>query len=354
MASDFIVGFPGETRRGFRGHACAGARRDLRPGLFLQILAPPRHARCDRRGAGAGAGQDRTASRHCRRCWPNSRPRFNQPIHGPAPCRSCSTVPAASRANWPAVHPGSMRCMRTRQTDWLNQIVDITVANAGPRGLSVRHARGRLSAATSSPGADLRRQPAGPATLRRIRPAPLRCIGGELAFSIRSRGNTVETRRAGRRCATGRRGAATRSTRCWKQGQTRRYRHRARRAEIRSAASDARLDCRVDVTIATPQAHGAAPHAGAGRLHPQDPGAQADLRPGPRRHGKTYLAVAAAVAAMAAGEVERLVLSRPAVEAGERIGFLPGDMKEKVDPYLRPLYDALGDMLPARPGAAPD
>ena len=68
---------------------------------------------------------------------------------------------------------------------------------------------------------------------------------------------------------------------------------------------------------------------------------------GPAGTGKTYLAVAAAVAAMAAGDVERLVLSRPAVEAGERIGFLPGDMKEKVDPYLRPLYDALHDMLPA-------
>ncbi|HKK31322.1 MAG TPA: PhoH family protein, partial [Alphaproteobacteria bacterium] len=67
---------------------------------------------------------------------------------------------------------------------------------------------------------------------------------------------------------------------------------------------------------------------------------------GPAGTGKTYLAVAAAVAAMAAGEVERLVLSRPAVEAGERIGFLPGDLKEKVDPYLRPLYDALHDMLP--------
>ncbi len=67
---------------------------------------------------------------------------------------------------------------------------------------------------------------------------------------------------------------------------------------------------------------------------------------GPAGTGKTYLAVASAVAAMSAGEVERLVLSRPAVEAGERIGFLPGDMREKVDPYLRPLYDALHDMLP--------
>ncbi len=67
---------------------------------------------------------------------------------------------------------------------------------------------------------------------------------------------------------------------------------------------------------------------------------------GPAGTGKTYLAVAQAVAMLGAGRVERIVLSRPAVEAGERLGFLPGDMKEKVDPYLRPLYDALGDMLP--------
>jgi len=61
---------------------------------------------------------------------------------------------------------------------------------------------------------------------------------------------------------------------------------------------------------------------------------------------KTYLAVAAAVSAYLERRVERIVLSRPAVEAGERLGFLPGDMKEKIDPYLRPLYDALHDMLP--------
>ncbi len=66
---------------------------------------------------------------------------------------------------------------------------------------------------------------------------------------------------------------------------------------------------------------------------------------GPAGTGKTYLAVAQAVSLLKRGEVERLVLSRPAVEAGERLGFLPGDMKEKVDPYLRPLYDALQDML---------
>jgi phosphate starvation-inducible protein PhoH and related proteins len=71
------------------------------------------------------------------------------------------------------------------------------------------------------------------------------------------------------------------------------------------------------------------------------------LGTGPAGTGKTYLAVAAAAAALANGEVDRIVLSRPAVEAGERLGFLPGDMKEKVDPYLRPLYDALYDVMPA-------
>lgn len=68
---------------------------------------------------------------------------------------------------------------------------------------------------------------------------------------------------------------------------------------------------------------------------------------GPAGTGKTYIAVAAASAALEKGTVERIILSRPAVEAGERLGFLPGDMREKVDPYLRPLYDALYDCLPA-------
>jgi phosphate starvation-inducible PhoH-like protein len=68
---------------------------------------------------------------------------------------------------------------------------------------------------------------------------------------------------------------------------------------------------------------------------------------GPAGTGKTYLAVAYAAAMLERGTVDRLILSRPAVEAGERLGFLPGDMREKVDPYLRPLYDALYDMMPA-------
>ena len=67
---------------------------------------------------------------------------------------------------------------------------------------------------------------------------------------------------------------------------------------------------------------------------------------GPAGTGKTYQAVASAVAALKRKEVERIVITRPAVEAGERLGFLPGDLKEKVDPYLTPLYDALNDMIP--------
>src|SRR3954469_10373312 len=68
---------------------------------------------------------------------------------------------------------------------------------------------------------------------------------------------------------------------------------------------------------------------------------------GPAGTGKTYLAVAAAIDLLMGGQVERVILSRPAVEAGERLGFLPGDLREKVDPYLRPIFDALNDMLPA-------
>ncbi len=66
---------------------------------------------------------------------------------------------------------------------------------------------------------------------------------------------------------------------------------------------------------------------------------------GPAGTGKTYLAVAAAVAALEAHQVERIILTRPAVEAGERLGFLPGDLQQKIDPYLRPLFDALADMI---------
>ncbi len=93
------------------------------------------------------------------------------------------------------------------------------------------------------------------------------------------------------------------------------------------------------------------------RLSPRSPNQAAYMRAlrshelvfaiGPAGTGKTYLAVAMAVSLMMEGRVDRIVLSRPAVEAGERLGFLPGDMREKVDPYLRPLYDALFDMLPA-------
>lgn len=68
---------------------------------------------------------------------------------------------------------------------------------------------------------------------------------------------------------------------------------------------------------------------------------------GPAGTGKTYLAVSVGVSMLIAGKVDKIILTRPAVEAGEKLGFLPGDMREKVDPYLRPLYDAMHDMLPA-------
>ena len=91
-------------------------------------------------------------------------------------------------------------------------------------------------------------------------------------------------------------------------------------------------------------------------IHPKTPGQEAYLSAmaeddivvaiGPAGTGKTYLAVAMAIDALQRKQVRRIILARPAVEAGETLGFLPGDLREKVDPYLRPLYDALEDMLP--------
>jgi phosphate starvation-inducible PhoH-like protein len=109
----------------------------------------------------------------------------------------------------------------------------------------------------------------------------------------------------------------------------------------------------------TPRGNGGAAAVGTrrkmivARTHAQDSYIRALQRyelvfaAGPAGTGKTYLAVAHAAALIEKGEADRLILSRPAVEAGERLGFLPGDMREKVDPYLRPLYDALYDMMPA-------
>ena len=112
-----------------------------------------------------------------------------------------------------------------------------------------------------------------------------------------------------------------------------------------------------DQTDSDPEPGAAQIHTRRKLIHARSPGQKDYIRAldandlifgvGPAGTGKTYLAVAAAASMLADGKVDRLILSRPAVEAGERLGFLPGDMKEKVDPYLRPLYDALYDVLPA-------
>ena len=101
-----------------------------------------------------------------------------------------------------------------------------------------------------------------------------------------------------------------------------------------------------DVTIRTPRRLVSARSPGQAAYVRSLRANEMTLGLGPAGTGKTYLAVACAVNMMQTGQVERLILSRPAVEAGERLGFLPGDLREKVDPYLRPLYDALYEMLP--------
>ena len=120
-------------------------------------------------------------------------------------------------------------------------------------------------------------------------------------------------------------------------------REAAERAAERAAASDARLPegaVRTKKRVILPRS------PTQGRYISELLKRELVFSLGPAGTGKTYLAVAVAVTMLLEGRVDRIILSRPAVEAGERLGFLPGDMREKVDPYLRPLYDALYDMLP--------
>lgn len=102
-----------------------------------------------------------------------------------------------------------------------------------------------------------------------------------------------------------------------------------------------------DAVLHTPSGDAIKPKtAGQGRLVDSARSNDIVFAIGPAGTGKTYVGMALAVAALKSRQVKRIVLTRPAVEAGEELGFLPGDFREKVDPYLRPLYDALGDMLP--------
>jgi phosphate starvation-inducible protein PhoH and related proteins len=113
-----------------------------------------------------------------------------------------------------------------------------------------------------------------------------------------------------------------------------------RMSSLPAAGDPTDVHVRTKRKIVTPRSPGQRAYLDAIRKHAMVFGT------GPAGTGKTYLAVACAAAELAAGKVDRIVLSRPAVEAGERLGFLPGDMKEKIDPYLRPLYDALYDVMP--------
>lgn len=102
-----------------------------------------------------------------------------------------------------------------------------------------------------------------------------------------------------------------------------------------------------DLVIQTPKRHISARSAGQADYMRALADGQMVFGLGPAGTGKTYLAVAKAAEMLLSGRVDRIILSRPAVEAGERLGFLPGDLREKIDPYLAPLYDALYDMMPA-------
>jgi len=120
----------------------------------------------------------------------------------------------------------------------------------------------------------------------------------------------------------------------------------ARSAAEEESSGVAKLDSG-KLVIRTPKRHISPRSAGQQRYMRTLMDSELAFGLGPAGTGKTYLAVGMAVSMLTSGRVDRIILSRPAVEAGERLGFLPGDMRDKIDPYLRPLYDALYDMLPA-------
>ncbi len=131
------------------------------------------------------------------------------------------------------------------------------------------------------------------------------------------------------------------------------------RLEHEIIASGSLNDHSIDAALSFPEEHDVSLELSvpgrAGRIIPKTAGQEEYLRAiknselvfciGPAGTGKTFLAVASAVAALTDGEVDRIIISRPAVEAGERLGFLPGDLQQKIDPYLKPVYDALDDTL---------
>ncbi len=174
-------------------------------------------------------------------------------------------------------------------------------------------------------------------------------IEQQLEVSLRSRGNTVVIDGSRRAAEIGRCALQTLYSRLERGLGVDQAEVDAALRLAAGAAGDAHADPAESRTeapiIRTPRRH----------ISPRSPGqacymdalfdAELVFGIGPAGTGKTYLAVAHAVAMLLAGTVDRIVLSRPAVEAGERLGFLPGDMREKVDPYLRPLYDALYDVM---------
>lgn len=179
--------------------------------------------------------------------------------------------------------------------------------------------------------------------------AHLRLLEEGLSIRIAQRGNRLQLRGSAQACAQARRILLALYARL-QAGET------IAAADVKAELQFAAAAPEADAAKAETEASAAAIKLARRDIRPLTPRQRLYLHAlqtktlvfglGPAGTGKTFLAVAAAVQALLAGRCERIILCRPALEAGERLGFLPGDMREKIDPYLRPLYDALYDMLP--------
>ena len=361
LSSDFIVGHPGETAADFAATIDLVRDDRFRPGLQLQILAPSRHAG---RGAPTGAGgrEGPPACRSSKRCCASSRPASTPPASA-STCLFCSPGRAATPARSPGARPIFSRCTSMRAASLIGTESLVRIGAALPNS-SVWQPSTRseppLEPHRRVPGSTSARAPAqigGKAiTLQFHDNTLLPLLLGDhdrhlvrleqgLGVRLSCRGNRVAI--AGDPARVDAAQAVLEASGAGWSAAKASAAPKSKRPSAWPKPNPTR-DCRCPICRrSAPAAARSAPAAPARPTY-MDALARHEMvfGVGPAGTGKTYLAVAQAVAMLQAGKVDRIVLSRPAVEAGERLGFLPGDMKEKVDPYLRPLYDALHDMMP--------
>ena len=360
LSSDFIVGYPGESDADFAATLDL-VRESASPRPFRSNIrrGPARRRRRAADQVPEPVKAERLAA--CRRCWPRQQRAFNERLRRPRPAGAVRKAGPA-RGQLVGRSPYLQSVHVAAAPERIGEIVPVTIRAAQPNSLAglvasrqaVRHeqrcrprcrrrsGRGAHASSNSTTICCCRRSTASATSISTASSGSSASRWSRAATGWRSPGPASATEAAHL--------ALTHLYDRLKRGQeidlpAVEAAHpagagRARRQEPQPVARGRRRSAPASAASRRARAAQAA-YIKAMREH------ELVFGLGPAGTGKTYLAVAAAVDLLMTGTVERIILSRPAVEAGERLGFLPGDLREKVDPYLRPIFDALNDMLPA-------